>query len=260
MSEQQQSSINPAQVAAALGTAGLVVGMDPLRDFLVKGRSRYNAANPSPKSAADAEEALSQATVQRMNEIKPGYTRDNFRVVEPQVAIANGINPRSAQASNIKLDRSKVKVVDPAFKNVENIISINPYTDRVTLAHELGHSVMQRSAVGKFNNILAGKLRRGDSLMEAAKFAAPVLGAALTPGSEDLATALALSYAMHAPLLIDEAGATLEGFGLMKRAGMPADAAQKRRMAGAFLSYLVKPTLLGLAGSQVGNLIDENEA
>ena len=93
--------------------------------------------------------------------------------------------------------------------------------------------------------------------MEAAKVAAPILGTALMPGSDDLATAMALSYAMHAPLLIDEAGASLEGLGLLKKADMPANQAQKKRLAGAFLSYMVKPTLLGLAGAQVGNLVDK---
>lgn len=254
MSETEYS-IDPAQALAALGTGSLVVGMDPLRKFLMEGRS-YRKDNPNPNTAMDAEEALSQAAVRRLNEIKPGHTRADFRIVDPGLAKRYGVPAQSVNASNTKLDQKKIKA-GSRLSGVKNLISINPYTGRETLAHELGHSVMQASRLGDLNHTLKQRMRSGGTLMEAAKVAAPILGTALMPGSDDLATAMALSYAMHAPLLIDEAGASLEGLGLLKRADMPANQAQKKRLAGAFLSYMVKPTLLGLAGAQVGNLVDK---
>tara|TARA_B100001248_G_scaffold258638_1_gene243182 strand:- start:691 stop:1464 length:774 start_codon:yes stop_codon:yes gene_type:complete len=253
--EEKRYSIDPAQTLAALATGGLVVGMDPLRKFLAKGRG-YNKNNPNPTPAAPAEEALSQEVVRRINEIKPGYTRADFRVVKPDEGIKIGIPAASANAANLKVDRAKVKP-DSIYKDVKNIISVNPYTGRETLAHELGHSVMQTGRVRDFNHALKQRLRAGGPNIEAAKIAAPIIGSMLVPGSDDLATAMALSYALHAPLLIDEAGASLEGLGLLKRAGMPANSSQKARLAGALLSYMVKPTLLGLAGSQIGNLVDK---
>jgi hypothetical protein len=253
--EEKGYSIDPAQALSALATGSLVVGMDPLRKFLAKGRG-YNENNPNPSPASAAEEALSQEVVRRINEIKPGYTRANFRVVEPDAGIKIGIPAASANAANLKVDRRKIKP-DSNYKDVKNIISVNPHTGRETLAHELGHSVMQTGRVRDLNHALKQKILKGGTVVEAAKIAAPIIGSMLVPGSDDLATAMALSYALHAPLLIDEAGASLEGLGLLKRAGMPANKAQKARLAGAFLSYMVRPTLLGLAGSQIGNLVDK---
>lgn len=257
MEEEQQSySIDPSQALAALATGSLVAGMDPLRNFLAKGRG-FNRDNPNPTTAQDAEEALSQALVQRLNEIKPGHTRADFRVVDPHIGRRHGVPAQSSNASNSRLDP---KTINPksTLAGVKNLISINPYTGRETLAHELGHSVMQASPLRDLNYKIKQKMRGGGTLMEAAKVAAPIIGSALIPGSDDLATAMALSYAMHAPLLIDEAGASLEGLGLLKKAGMPANPAQKKRLAGAFLSYMVRPTLLGLAGSHVGNIVDNS--
>jgi hypothetical protein len=101
---------------------------------------------------------------------------------------------------------------------------------------------------------------RGNKALTRSLAAAAILGsgstAALTEGDDDLATSVALAYAASAPEIVDEFLASKNGLAIMKEAGMPATMGQRGRLAGAMLSYLGAPLLLGASANLVGNQFD----
>ena len=135
-------------------------------------------------------------------------------------------------------------------------ISVNPNADEAFLAHELGHIASRQSGFGK----LVRDLRDNPALAKAlgqASMGAPLALAALIPGDDDLAPALAASYLAASPELLDEAFATQNALAMMNRAGSRATLGQRGKLAGAYLSYLGAPLAAGLGGQIAGNLADD---
>lgn len=139
----------------------------------------------------------------------------------------------------------------------KDIILYNKNADSAILAHELGHGVSSRTDVGK----QVRYLRSNPELARAGLLAgvlAPVGISAFTPGDDDMAASVAVAYGASIPTLIDEALATKNGFAIMKDAGMPANAKQRARMAGAYLTYATAPLLGGIGFNKFGNMFDED--
>ena len=90
-----------------------------------------------------------------------------------------------------------------------------------------------------------------------ASLGAPLALAALIPGDDDLAPALAASYLAASPELLDEAFATQNALAMMNRAGSRASLGQRGKLAGAYLSYLGAPLVAGLGGQIAGNYMDD---
>ncbi len=135
-------------------------------------------------------------------------------------------------------------------------IRINPNADEAFLAHELGHVASKQAGIGK----LVRDLRDNPALAKAlgqASLGAPLALAALIPGDDDLAPALAASYLAASPELLDEAFATQNALAMMNRAGSRATLGQRGKLAGAYLSYLGAPLAAGLGGQIAGNFADD---
>ena len=135
-------------------------------------------------------------------------------------------------------------------------IKINPNADEAYLAHELGHIASKQAGLGK----LVRNLRDNPALSGAlakASLGAPLALAALIPGDDDLAPALAASYLAASPELLDEAFATQNALAMMNRAGSRASLGQRGKLAGAYLSYLGAPLVAGLGGQIAGNYMDD---
>ena len=136
-------------------------------------------------------------------------------------------------------------------------VRINPNADRAYFAHELGHIASDQTDIGRLIRSARGNKALSRSLM-----AAGVLGgagtAALTPGDDDLATSIALSYAAAAPEILDEALASKNALAIMDNAGMRASLGQRGRLAGGLLTYLAAPLLIGASTNFAGNLVDED--
>jgi hypothetical protein len=135
-------------------------------------------------------------------------------------------------------------------------IRINPNADEAFLAHELGHIASKQAGLGK----LVRNLRDNPALTKAlgqASLGAPLALAALIPGDDDLAPALAASYLAASPELLDEAFATQNALAMMNRAGSRATLGQRGKLAGAYLSYLGAPLAAGLGGQIAGNFADD---
>ena len=135
-------------------------------------------------------------------------------------------------------------------------IRINPNADEAFLAHEMGHVASRQAGLGK----LVRDLRSNPALAKAlgqASLGAPLALAALIPGDDDLAPALAASYLAASPELLDEAFATQNALAMMNRAGSRATLGQRGKLAGAYLSYLGAPLAAGLGGQIAGNFADD---
>tara|TARA_R100001129_G_C5298569_1_gene241867 strand:- start:629 stop:1405 length:777 start_codon:yes stop_codon:yes gene_type:complete len=222
-----------------------------------EGYRNADANNPTEMPAGPAIPAYTRAMEERIREFNPEYSADNALKIfgsTSQRLNELGLNEHSKKASNTYFP-PKTRLTD-----VENVIAINPYHDRAALAHELGHTVTQRTALGSLMHKAKTQMRKPNikQATELATVLVPGIASALTPGSNDVATALALAYAINAPTLLDEAFASGEGLGIMKRAGSPATLGQRGRLAGAFLSYLLQPTVSALAANAAGNFLDEN--
>ena len=135
-------------------------------------------------------------------------------------------------------------------------VKINPNADEAFLAHEYGHIAASQAGFGK----LVRNLRDNPALTKAlsqASLGAPLALAALIPGDNDLAPALAASYLAASPRLLDEAFATQNALAMMNRAGSRATLGQRGKLAGAYLSYLGAPLAAGLGGQIAGNFADD---
>lgn len=175
---------------------------------------------------------------------------------------------------------SRDSKVDPETFTIKH----NPGVDRIVYAHELGHVLGQNTpgprqinelrkllqhnpklseAIDKGLNILPEGVAKSVSksmhpyaLFKGSRYLAPMVAAGMTEGDDDLATSLALSIGMSAPLLADEGIASMNALKIMNKAGTPATGKQKRRLAAAWGNYLAPALIAGLSGNVVGNLMD----
>ena len=134
-------------------------------------------------------------------------------------------------------------------------ININPMADRVYYAHELGHLAAQQTDVGRFVN----EMRQNPKLAQAAGIALmtiPGVAAAIEEGDNDLDTSIALAALTSAPVLADEALATINAQQIMDKAQIRTSLGQRGKLAGGLLSYLAAPVIAGAAGNVVGNMLD----
>ena len=295
MNEENSQVLDQNQVAAGLIAAALPYARKQYGDYYNSFRNA-TAENPAAYPAQPQFSNYTNAMVDRIREFEPEYSADKIAVIDPSEAIGYGINEHASKASNTRIndaDKAEFLATGHKLAGKDNVISINPYHDRAALAHEMGHTATQRTKVGdlihraKTNMRQSGEplsikglaaiseANKGKSLAQKARAVlsapgasrqaamlatalVPGMASVLTPGSDDTAQALALAYAINAPTLLDEAFATGEGLGIMKRAGTPATFGQRGRLAGAYMSYLLAPTVSALAANATGNFFDEN--
>ena len=287
----EEVRVDDSQVLAMLGAVALP---ELLRHTVANPYNRYRNAtadNPADMPAGPELDKYAKAMEQRIQEFEPGYNVEKqLAVMTPEVARQSlpGMSEHASKASNTRLNEGNRKRL-----GYDNVIAINPYHDRAALAHEMGHTVTQRTKLGnlihkaKTAQRIPGegvtlenlpkilKSVEGKSLSDKARAVlsapggarkatllatalVPGMASVLTPGSDDTAQALALAYAINAPTLLDEAFATGEGLGIMKRAGTPATIGQRGRLAGAYMTYLLAPTVAALSANAAGNFFDEN--
>ena len=247
------NSDNAAELAAAAMVAGGYFGRPYLESY-----RNATAEHPSPHPAINQMKPFLKAMEERIQEFEPEYSaKDKIKIIPDDAARKPpfGINPHASKASNSRLSKS-----NRAKFGVDNIVSINPYHDDASLAHELGHTVTQRTPIG--NQIHKAKtiMRSRPNVKNATTLAtllAPALASYMQEGDDDFATALGLGLAINAPTLMDEAFATGEGFNLMNRAGKPGTMGQKARMAGSFLTYTMAPVISAAIGSTAGNVLED---
>ena len=234
------------QLANALNAIGALTagGILASRGYLLKRKrgSDYTQKNPSQKPSGPVQEKYKKAAIDRLQELNPNYHASQIEIITPQKAKTIGL--RGSQASNTEIPSNektdKWKAALGYHPDLDTVISVNPYDDRAALAHELGHTATRNTKVGKVAHKLrhaANKTDRIKNIMLGLSIAAPATAAAIDSESNDLATGLGISYGLSAPILYDELLATNEGLNIMKRAGEPASLAQKRRLAGSYLSY-----------------------
>jgi len=143
-------------------------------------------------------------------------------------------------------------------------IQINPASDSAYYAHELGHAISQTTKAGAYINNARHYLRANPKLAAALSLVLPAAlagtGAALQEGDDDLAASVAIAAAAASPTLIDEALATKNALAIMNDAGIRANAGQRARLAGGYLSYLA-PVIIGASvANAVGNVADDHVA
>ncbi len=139
-------------------------------------------------------------------------------------------------------------------------ISFNPNADRAVLAHEMGHSVSEKTDVGSKIRQLRTALEINPKLkyaLAAATGALPLGIAALNPGDDEYDQAIAGAIALSAPTLIDEGLATKNALAMMDSAGMRASLGQRGKLAGGLLSYVAGPMALATGATAFGNLLDK---
>lgn len=229
--------------------AQAAVSIDPMREQLRK--------TPGPRPAKAKYESYGQAMHDRIEEIAPGTPRQDV-ILEENIPnnLGDLFTHPNEYAGNqfgyaLKPDGS------PDLKKPKHRLMINPNMDDSSLAHELGHIASRQTVPGGF----VRKLRENPKLALAiglASGALPLGAAALTPGDDDLNTAILGTYALAAPTLIDEALATKNGLNIMNRAGSRASLGQKGKLAGAYLTYMAAPLVAATGYNVIGNQFDEN--
>ena len=256
----QNNQLNDAlNIIAALSAGGLLGSGGFLRNRL-KAESLTNK-NPAKYPSGPSQEVYKKAAVERLRELDPNYHAERIEIVSPTKAKNIGFS--GSQASNTEIpstDRANNWKKSLGYhEDLDTVISINPYHDRAALAHELGHTATRNTKVGQQAHKARHAMDKGNrikNIMLGLSIAGPATAAAIDSSSNDMAAGLALSYGLSAPKLYDEFMATKEGLGIMKRAGTPATLAQKRRLAGSFLTYLMTPTATAVAGNIIGNQLD----
>ena len=133
----------------------------------------------------------------------------------------------------------------------------NPNASAEVLAHEMGHAVTRKTPIGgKFHNMRMNK--KLGTAIALATGTLPMGAAIMTPGDDDYDEAMLGTLALASPSIINEALASKNALTMMKDAGMPANAGQKARLAGALLSYIGAPLVAASVGTAIGNQFDEN--
>ena len=206
--------------------------------------------NPFPKSGKYAERKLAKGFDKHLDDIKPGAKLD-ISVSENYPKSSDALeNYNDALSNSNYYASSSVAGQSPG-------VSINPNADRVYYAHELGHLAAQQTDVGYFVN----KLRQNPKLAQAmgiSMMTVPGIAAAVEAGDNDLDTSIALAALSSAPVLADEALATINAQQIMNKGGLRTSLGQRGKLAGGLLSYLAAPIIAGAAGNTVGNMLDSD--
>tara|TARA_R110002050_G_scaffold99697_2_gene206567 strand:+ start:74 stop:793 length:720 start_codon:yes stop_codon:yes gene_type:complete len=133
----------------------------------------------------------------------------------------------------------------------------NPNASREILAHEMGHAVTRKTPIGgQLHNMRMNK--KLGLAIAIASGTVPIGAAMMTPGDDEYDEAMLGTMALASPTIINEALASKNGLAMLKDAGMPANAGQRTRLAGALLSYIGAPLIAGSVGTAIGNQFDEN--
>ena len=174
-------------------------------------------------------------------------------------------NPTAYAGSGIHPDAKTFKLGDQEYPTSVTLdgktyrqdpINFNPNADRAFMAHELGHVVGHQRGLGA----LAHRARTSPAIkraMNTAMALAPLGYAAAVEGDDDLAASLGLTYAAYSPVIYDEINATRHGLGLLDQAGMKATGSQRARLAGALMSYLAAPLVVGTIANRAGNIVED---
>lgn len=174
-------------------------------------------------------------------------------------------NPTDYAGSGLHPDAKSFNVGDKVYPTSVTIdgatykqepVNYNPNADRAFLAHELGHVVGHQRGLGA----LAHRARTSPAIKRAMNTAvalAPLGYAAAVEGDDDLAASLGLAYAAYSPVIYDEINATRHGLGLLDQAGMRATGPQRARLAGALMSYLAAPLVVGTLANRAGNIVED---
>lgn len=220
---------------------------------------QIGTTRPAPRPAGEALEQLGEAMDKRLSQVAPDapqYYAENRISLEqntPQTT-ADYFKDSLAYGGNY---RATMKDGDkPGY-----LVRINPLADRSFLAHELGHTVTDSTAIGNKIRSLREFMVRNKPAAIAANAAAlgvPLAVAAAVPGDEDLAGVSALGALAAAPALVDEALASKNALAIMKEANMPATMGQRGRLAGAYGSYLTTALMPGLTAGLIGNIFDKD--
>lgn len=233
-------SVDVASIAGLTALAGLGVNAPELL-----------RKTPGKTSSGAAEADLIQALDNYVNRVSPDNPLDEVRgaLTDPSDINLKSLITNSDQlasySSAIPGERS------PGYK-------INPNADRGLLAHELGHIAFGQTKAGQIAQKLRGASPKVGAALAGAAALSPIVSSALTPGDDDVTTAIMLSTALSAPGIIDEFEASRRGLALLNEAGMKATPGQRARMAGGLLTYLAAPVAIGASGALLGNLVDQD--
>lgn len=247
---------------------------------ITKKIASHNEQNPDPESflgkgvtdqGIDRERApIDKAFVDLTQKVNPKF--DPSKQMQEKIISPSYINYPAAMARNSR--------VDPETFTVKH----NNGVDRAVYAHELGHIVGQNTpgarqinelrkllqvnpklneAMGKGLDMLPKDLAKKlapslstAALFKGSRYLAPAIAAGMIEGDDDLAASLATTVAMTAPVLADEAIASMNGLKIMKESGQPATMKQRGRYAAALGQYLVPALIAAAGGNVVGNLLD----
>lgn len=219
------------------------------------GRRALGLTAPDMYPASDAYQPLLDAAEARAKAIAPNAS--------PLLVGNQEYVPTPGEPLDTMAAASNFRAKTPDGKDA-SLIKINPNVDRSYYAHELGHSVAQKTKIGDYinqtRNKIAANPRLSRAVMTGIMFGTPAIATALQAGDDDTAGAIGLAAALASPTLIDEALASKNALAIMKDAGMPATFGQRGRLAGAYMSYLAPVLLAGGLGASLGNVIDDTTA
>lgn len=139
--------------------------------------------------------------------------------------------------------------------------SYNPNADASILAHELGHATTRKTKVGGKIEDIRLAIQQNPKLamsVAAASGLLPMGVAALTPGDEEYTAAALGNLALASPTIINEALASKNALAIMESGGIRASMGQRGLLAGALMSYIGVPLLMGATGTAIGNQLDED--
>ncbi len=213
---------------------------------------------PVPNSAVNHEPAMKAALVNRFKELNIPEP-DNFlmRGSSPTtIAEAyRGLKDKSA-ASHQVLRKANPDGSPNRDTDIGSVFNYNKNADVSILAHELGHSVGQRTDTGRIINNLRHNPKLAASIA-AATGLVPLGVAMANEGDDEYATAGLGALALHSPKIIDEALASKNALAMMDTAGIRASLGQRGLLAGSLMSYMAAPVATAALGTAIGNQFDE---
>ena len=237
----------PQTIAAYLGQ--LALASPALRETV-------RTTDPSSIPSGEAAQSLHKAALERIKKVGnespraqnlhylpnvPESTKEGLTNSVKYAGYTRGFNPN-----------------DPT-DHAGGIAMANPLASREILAHEFGHHISDNTELGhKIANLRHNP--KTAKALAGAVLGLPFLQSALQAGDDDAASGVAIAALLSSPTLIDEALATKNGLAILEDAGMKATAAQRGRLAGAYLSYAAAPVVAGLVGNTVGNVVDDYTA
>lgn len=205
---------------------------------------------PIKNNAGDAESALKEALVKRL---------DKVAETKPRQMGIQGYSPTSLEEviANPQMIGLHARGYDAGGKYNADQVYYNKNASPEVLAHELGHVVSGNTKVG---SVIRG-LRDNPKLamaLAAASGVIPLGAAMLTPGDDDYDEAMLGTLALASPTLIDEGLASKNALAMMDTANMRADLGQRGRLASGLLSYVAAPVMTASLATAIGNQFDEN--